>query len=164
MRSVRRQRIAVLAGVLLFSMGVVAAMVSLPLSSQALSQAPASFVFGAAGDFGANSATAASLNASAGAGTNSLWRWAISATTRSHPSPPGATSSSSAWGASYPFELLVGNHEWRDHGSGWLYRHLRRLPARPPGKKLARCAPVLLRLSTQCAADALHRFYLNTHR
>ena len=111
MRSVRRQRIAVLAGVLLFSMAV--AMVSLPLSSQALSQAPASFVFGAAGDFGANSATAASLNALAGAGTNFFV--ALGDLSYDEVTPE------SAWcdfvkqrvGASYPFELLVGNHEWR---------------------------------------------------
>ena len=108
MRNVRRQRSAVIAGVLLFSMAI--AIISLPSIPRAFSQAPASFVFGAAGDFGANSKTAASLNALAGAGTNFFV--ALGDLSYDEVTPE------SAWcdfvkqrvGANYPFELLVGNH------------------------------------------------------
>ena len=129
MRSIRRQRYAVLAGILLFSIAV--ATISLPSIPLALSQAPASFVFGAAGDFGANSATAASLNAVAGAGTNFFV--ALGDLSYDEVTPE------SAWcdfvkqrvGSTYPFELLVGNHEWLATGpDGFIDTYAGCLPDR----------------------------------
>ena len=129
MRNVRRHRIAVLAGILLFSMAV--AIISLPSIPQAFSQAPASFVFGAAGDFGANSKTAASLTALAGAGTNFFV--ALGDLSYDEVTPE------SAWcdfvkqrvGANYPFELLVGNHEWLSTGpDGFIDTYAGCLPDR----------------------------------
>ena len=129
MRTVRRQRIAVITGVLLFSIAV--AIISLPFIPQASSQAPASFVFGAAGDLGANSATAASLNALAGAGTNFFVTLGDLSYDQVTPESAWCNYVKQRVGASYPFELHVGNHEWKTSGpDGFIDTYAGCLPDR----------------------------------
>jgi hypothetical protein len=129
MITVRRRRIAVITGVLLFSIAV--AIISLPSIPQASSQAPASFVFGAAGDLGANSATAASLTALAGAGTNFFVTLGDLSYDQVTPESAWCDYVKQRVGTSYPFELHVGNHEWKTSGpDGFIDTYAGCLPDR----------------------------------
>ncbi len=94
----------------------------------------ASFSFGAAGDLGADSSTTATLDALAGAETSFFL--AIGDLSYHQITPESAWCSyvKQHVGATYPFEILAGNHEEKADEPGRLYRELCGLPARPAGR------------------------------
>ena len=152
MREIRQHRIAVLAGVLMFS--IVVGIVSFPSIPLAFSQAPTSFVFGAGGDIGANSSTDASLTALAGSGANFFLALGDMSYDQVTPESAWCNYIKQRVGANYPFELLVGNHEEKTSGpDGFIDNYAACLPDRlgvtgqyahqyyfdyPPGAPLAR--------------------------
>ena len=140
MRAFRPQRLGLLAGILALSITV--ATVSLPSLSLAISRPhsstnfqsslqAASFIFGAGGDIGANSAASASLTAVANSGASFFL--ALGDLSYDEVTPE------SAWcdyvkqrvGATYPFELIVGNHEETTAGpDGFIDNYAACLPDR----------------------------------
>ncbi len=145
MTGYRRRRRAGPAGILLLSLvlSTALAIASLPSTPRALSQAPdsasaqsstpaaAAFSFGAAGDLGADSSTTATLDALAGAETSFFL--AIGDLSYHQITPESAWCSyvKQHVGATYPFELLVGNHEEKatSHG-GFIDNYAACLPDR----------------------------------
>ena len=121
MRDYRRRRFGVLAGILVLSIAVaIASLPSIPLAisqtrnsvfPQSSAQAATSFSFGAGGDIGANSSTSASLNALAGAGTSFFLALGDMSYNEITPESAWCTYIKQHVGSTYPFELLIGNHE-----------------------------------------------------
>jgi hypothetical protein len=121
MRHFRRRYLGVLAGILVLSTAVaIASLPSIPLAigqtrnsvfPQSSIQAATSFSFGAGGDIGGNSATSASLDALAGAGTSFFLALGDMSYGQITPESTWCRYIQQHVGATYPFELVVGNHE-----------------------------------------------------
>jgi hypothetical protein len=138
----RRQRFVVLATSLVLSIAL--AIISLPLiSSQALSETrnsvslqssdptPTPFSFAAGGDIGANSTTAASLDAVAGAETSFFLALGDMSYDQVTPESAWCDYVKQHVGATYPFEVLVGNHEETTAGpDGFIDNYAACLPDR----------------------------------
>ena len=117
----RRRRLVCLASLLVLSAAV--AIASLPSIPPAFSQTSnpdssqgslpeaASFSFGVAGDLGADSATTATLDALAGADTSFFLAIGDLSYNQIKPESAWCSYVKQHVGATYPFELLVGNHE-----------------------------------------------------
>ena len=95
----------------------------------AVAAVPASFSFGAAGDFGANSTTGATLTALSKAGTDFFF--ALGDLSYSDTSESGwCDFVKSKVGSTYPFELVAGNHEAAGSADGAIANFAACLPNR----------------------------------
>jgi hypothetical protein len=141
MRYCRRRHFLVLAGIFVLSIAVaIASPSSIPsalsqalnsVSQQSSAEAPSSFSFGAGGDIGANSSTSASLDALKASGASFFLALGDMSYDEVTPESAWCDYIKQRMGSSYPFELIVGNHEETTAGpDGFIDRFAACLPDR----------------------------------
>ena len=96
----------------------------------AAASAPASFSFGAAGDFGANSNAGATLTALSTAGTDFFFALGDLSYSEATPESAWCDFVKSKVGSTYPFELVAGNHEAAGSADGAIANFAACLPNR----------------------------------
>ena len=101
------------------------------IPSQDAAQAATSFIFGAGGDIGANSAASASLTAVANSGASFFLAMGDLSYDEVTPESAWCDYVKQRVGATYPFELIVGNHEETTAGpDGFIDNYAACLPDR----------------------------------